>query len=158
MSTDRHPTSPKSLSKIRRAAVAFPILTAFILLCGPSPLISPMWWQQSAAEALPELLPTMGLGVALGVLGSYDIWNMKSRRHPLWKDILYGTIGLSPLIAAIFLRETGMWRWSFLNGDTFFVSLLLTIEAILLITERRRSVRIYLTGRCLEFVHEKPDA
>ena len=152
------PQSTENPSELRRAVYVFPALAMLILLIGPSPLLSPLWWQMQDVNFPAQLLSPLVAALALGAVVGRDIWNLTVRRNPLWKDLLYGALGLFPFLVAVVLREAGLWLWSFASGDTFVVGLALTITAISAFTERRRSVRVYLSSRHLVVVHEKRDA
>jgi len=72
--------------------------------------------------------------------------------------VITGLIVLIGLAGMIFLRESGLWVWSFAAGDAFVVSLTLTIVVVALVTERKKQVRVYLATRNWFFVHENKDA
>ena len=151
-------SSLSSPSEFRRVLWLYTGMAVVILSIGPSDLLSLTWWQSQHPRDLWAVLLPVGAGLLLGLLCSRDIWRLSVQKGPLWKDVITGLIVLIGLAGMIFLRESGLWVWSFAAGDAFVVSLTLTIVVVALVTERKKQVRVYLATRNWFFVHENKDA
>ena len=144
----------KPPSESRRALWVYAATAAFIALVGPSNLLSPAWWQRQPATELAQLLLPASAGMVLGLLFSRDIWNLVTRRNPLWKDLLGGGIAIMVFVAMTVLRESGVWLWSFDSGDALAFALLATMATVTYLTEHTKQVRVYAFARHFAFVHQ----
>jgi hypothetical protein len=148
-------STTKPPSEFRRALWVYAAMAGFIALSGPTSLLYPEWWQQQPpSEILKLLLPALA-GVAFGLLFSRDIWNLVVRRNPMWKDLLAGVLAIAAPVALIYLRESGIWLWSFASGDALAFSFLATMALVTVLTERRSQVRIYASTRNFTFVQKQ---
>jgi hypothetical protein len=142
----------KPPSEFRRALWVYAAMASFISLSGPSSLLSLAWWQQQQLSELLNLLLPALTGVAFGLLFSRDIWKLVVRCNPVWKDWVFGILAITVLVALIYLRESGIWRWSFASGDALALSLLVTMALVTVLTEHRKHVRVYAFARHFTFV------
>jgi len=145
-------------SQFRRVIWVSVVLPACLLIVGPSDLLSIQWWQIRAASEVAGVLVAASVGVLLGVLLARDIWFLIPRHPPVWQVLLALFIALAAVGAAIALRESGLWQWTFAQGDALMTMWCLTIAIAAGLTERRRNVRVYLSARHYLFIHGAQDA
>jgi hypothetical protein len=148
----------KQPSQFRRVIWVFVALPAYILLLRPSDLVSYWWWRGPASSELAGVTTAVLAGALLGVFCARDIWYLVTRHPSLWQVLLAQGITLAVLAAAIALRESGVWQWTFAERDAFMSSLCLTVAGAAAITEYRKNVRVYLTARHYMFIRGAPDA
>ena len=148
----------KSPSELSRVLWIFAALGMFVLLIGPSHLLSPTWWRDQEPYDQLALALTIGVGACLGLLAGRDIWRLSERETPRWKLVLSIAVAALATATMIYIRESGIWRWSLVIGDALVVSGSLTVAAVALSAERKNRVRVYFSTRKFIFVHAKPDA
>jgi hypothetical protein len=153
-----HPPLVSAPSEFRRALWVFLALLVFVLLSGPSDLLSPDWWQGQGVRELVWLAVSGAAGIAFGLLLALDIWNLVARNNPLWRDVLSGAVVVGVFVMLVYLREAEVWRWTFASADAFVMSFLAAMATITLLTERVKKVRVYAFARCFRFVHVGTDA
>ena len=133
-------------SEFRRVLWISAALMLATLPFSPYDLFSMLWWGSLSLAQLSRLVLPVTIGFTLGLICGLCMCKRYERIEPLWKVYLAGTGGAAIVSGLIYLRETGIWIWSFDAGDAMFSSTILALTLMVLFTSNPRGQRFAVTA------------